>query len=325
MTESKTIRVAAVQTNSINGEIDRNLVHASPFVAQAKSKGAQLILLPELISTGYELTDSIWSAAEPSEGPTVQWLKEQALEHSVWIGTSFLEAVEDHFYNTFVLVNSDGQESMRVRKNKPGATEAFFFEGSHGSHVVDTPFGRIGVSICYEGYLASSVQSLHQENPDFVLMPMSAPTPTLNKPVTQTALEEYNAALKTGASNLAKELGIPTIMANKVGRWKTKTPWPFPTEDSTFPGFSSIAGADGEVISSLGNQEGIIVTDIVLNPEKKTKQLPEMFGKWARRPPKLFKLFIIAETLGRLKYLFSIKRRRMARMVSKAGINSAKM
>jgi predicted amidohydrolase len=316
MTESKTIRVAAVQINSINGEIDHNLAHASSFVAQAKSKGAQLILLPELMSAGYELTDSIWRSAEPSQGPTVQWLKEQAIKHSVWIGTSFLEAVKDHFYNTFVLVNSDGQESMRVRKRKPGATEAFFYEGFPGSHVVDTPFGRIGVSICYEGYLASSVQSLHQENPDFVLMPMSAPTPTLNKPIRQTDLEEYNAAIKTVSSNLANELGIPAIMANKVGHWKTKTPWPFPAEDSTFPGFSSIVEADGEVISSLGNQEGVIVADIVLNPENKTKQLPEMFGKWARRPPRLFKLFTIAETLGRLKYLLCIKRRRMARMVS---------
>jgi N-carbamoylputrescine amidase len=316
MSESKTIRVAAVQIDSINGDIDRNLAHAVPFVAQAKSKGAQLILLPELMSTGYELTDSIWSSAEPSQGTTVQWLKEQALKHSVWIGTSFLEAVKDHFYNTFVLVNPDGQESLRVRKSKPGATEAFFFEGSYGSHVVDTPFGRIGVSICYEGYLATSVQSLHREKPDFVLMPMSAPTPTLNRPVKQTDLEEYNAAVKTGASNLANELGVPAIMANKVGNWKTKTPWPFPAENSTFPGFSSIADADGEIISSLENQEGVIVADIVLNPEKKTKQLPEMFGKWARRPPRIFKLFIIAETIGSLNYLLSIKRRHMARMVS---------
>ena len=225
MKESKTIRVAAVQTSSINGEIDHNLAHVAPFVSEAKSKGAQLILLPELMATGYEFTDSIWRAAEPSQGPTVQWLKEQALKHSVWIGTSFLEAVEDHFYNTFVLVNSDGQESMRVQKSKPGATEAFFYKGSSGSHVVDTQFGRIGVSICYEGYLASSIQSLHQEEPDFVLMPMSAPTPTLNKPITETDLEEYNAAVKTVASDLAGELGLPVLMANKVGHWKTKTPF----------------------------------------------------------------------------------------------------
>jgi predicted amidohydrolase len=37
MTESKTIRVAAVQINSINGEIDHNLAHASPFVARMVS------------------------------------------------------------------------------------------------------------------------------------------------------------------------------------------------------------------------------------------------------------------------------------------------
>jgi predicted amidohydrolase len=127
MNTAKTIRIAAVQMFSINGQVDRNLSHAAPFVAEAEGKGAELILLPEFMSTGYELTDAIWEVAEPPYGPTVMWLVQQAVKHSISIGTSFLEAVADRFYNTFVLINPQGEEAMRVRKAQPAAIEAYFF------------------------------------------------------------------------------------------------------------------------------------------------------------------------------------------------------
>ena len=322
MNKAKTIRVAAVQMASSNGQIEGNLAHAALLVAEARNKGAELVLLPEFMPTGYELTDAIWDVAEPSQGSTVSWLKEQTLKHSLWIGTSFLEAVGDHFYNTFVLVGSDGKEVMRVRKARPAAIEAYFFAGFPGSHVADTGLGRIGVSICYEGFLASTIRYLHEENADFVLMPLSAPTPTLNLGLQPSDLDTYHESIRTSSSAVAKMLGVPTVMANKVGCWKIRPPRPFPPEDSTFPGLSSIAGPDGEILASLANQEGVIVADIDLNPEKKAKQLPKFSGKWARPVPKFFGLFAIAETLGGLRYRLSIKRRRMARKIADGATES---
>jgi N-carbamoylputrescine amidase len=191
-----------------------------------------------------------------------------------------------------------------------------FFEGCPGRHVADTPLGRIGVSICYEGFLASTIRSLHEENADFVLMPHSAPTPTLNTWLRKKDLNDFEEALRTTSSAVASALGVPTVMANKVGPWKTRPPFPFSAEDSAFPGLSAIAGADGAVLASLGNHEGVVVADITLNPDNKVKNLPPLPGKWARPVPSFFKLFAIAEMLGHLRYVLSSKRRRMARKVS---------
>lgn len=312
----KTIRVAAVQAESVSGKIEHNLAHASRFVEEARRQRSEVVLLAELFPTGFDMSGSIWEAGEPSAGTTVNWLKEQSRKHDIWIGTSFLEAVENRFYNTFVLMNPQGDEVARVRKAKAAATEAYFYEGAPGSHVVDTPLGRIGVSICYECALASTIRRLHEEGADFVLMPHSAPTPTLSTGLRQSNIDEFNESLRSVSSAMARELGVPTVMPNKTGRWKTRLPWPLPDEDSSFPGYSSIADSDGNILASLGNSEGVIVAEITLDPAKKAKCPPQTYGKWARPVPGFFGLFVIPETLGKIFYLSSLKRRRIARSIS---------
>lgn len=316
MSKARAVKVAAVQVISENGTIEFNLAHAEPFVREAASKGAELVLLPEFLPTGYEVNCSIWNAAEPYEGLTVQWLRKLAKKFGIWIGTSFLEAEGNEFFNTFVLADSSGQDCIRVRKSKPAATEAFLFTGAATPRVVETPFGRIGISICYEATLSSTLHALAAEEADLVLMPMSAPTPTLNAPLTQEDLDEYNEAIKMLASSTAKALGVPAVMANKVGPWKTVSPWPFPAEDSRFPGCSAIAAADGTVLSQADDCEGVLVAEVVLDPALKVGSFSLLRGKWARKPPRLFRLFVIAETLGRLSYLLGFRRRRLARRVS---------
>ena len=76
------------------------------------------------------------------------------------MGTSFLEAEREHFFNTFVLIKPDGQEAGRVRKQSSALFEFFFVKGHGGPHVLDTEFGKVGVGICYENQLnaASSDQ-----------------------------------------------------------------------------------------------------------------------------------------------------------------------
>jgi len=317
--EAKRIRVAAVQASSDEGDTRNNLARVAPLVSEACAKGAQFVLLPEFLSTGYRLERSIWDRAEPANGITAQWLVEQARKHAVWIGTSFLEASGSDFYNSFVLIDPKGKEVLRTRKSKPAATEAYYFRGDRSGGVVDTPLGRIGVSICYEAALFETVQALYRQGADWVLMPMSAPTPTLNKPLSPADIDEYNDAIRNLASDVSIDLGVPTLMANKVGRWRTKSPWPFPLEESRFLGCSTICDAGGIVRSQMGDEEGVIVAEIELDARSKANELPASVGKWARKPPRLFNLLVIAETLGKISYLSSTRRRRVAQRVSMSG------
>jgi N-carbamoylputrescine amidase len=164
------INVAAIQMESKNGLIKANLEHALPFIDEAAEKGAELIVLPEFMPTGYIFTKAIWDAGEPGEGLTVQWLKEHSKRLGVYLGTSFLEADGEDFFNTFVLTTPEGKEAGRVRKQTPAAFEAYFTKGDPGSHVIETDFGKVGVGICYENMLSYMPRLMYTHSVDIMLM-----------------------------------------------------------------------------------------------------------------------------------------------------------
>ena len=323
MTEKKvkTLRVAAVQMESKNGLIDENLERATKLINQAARKGAKLILLPEFMPTGYLLTKSIWKAAEPKDGQTVKWLKKNSKRLKVWLGTSFLEADQDDFFNTFVLTTPDGQIANRVRKQKPALVEAYFTKGDSSPHVIDTELGKIGVGICYENMLYYLPRLMHQQSVDLILMPHSAPSlmvPSLMKSYifTYKALEAYINTLKYAAQRMSRILGVPSIMVNKCGQWKTSLPGLLPNQDSSFPGLSSIADSDGTIKAQLNDVEGVLVEDVTLDPSRKIYKIPQSYGRWSLKLPWLFNLCPVIEFLGTLSYSLSPRRKKMAREIS---------
>ena len=309
------LRVAAVQAVSRDGEIARNLAHADPLVARAAGEGAELVLLPELYSTGFRMTRDIWRAAEPSNGPTAQWLCETAQKHGIWIGTSFLEAAEGDLYNSFLLTAPSGAPAGRVRKSRPAAPEAYFYKAGDDPHVIETPLGRIGVSICYEQMLAEVVRGLHAARIDLLLMPHSAPRPTAQRGFSERDVERLLEVIRLGPPWLAKTLGVPSVMANKAGPWKSPLPFIFPSEDTAFCGLSGIFDAEGTTLTRLGEMEGIALHDVVLDPARQRPALPAMPGHWSRPVPWFATLWRGVEWLGSLNYRLSRERRKAAKEV----------
>lgn len=317
--EARILRVAAVQMESKNGLIEANLEHAAGLVEQAAERGAKLILLPEFMPTGYVMTRAIWDAAEPKEGPTVKWLEENSRRLNVWLGTSFLEADGDDFFNTFVMTTPDGEEAGRVRKQTPAVFEAYFTKGDTGPHVIDTEFGKIGVGICYENFHCYLPRTMYHQSVDTILMPHSAPTPMENPLCTREYVKWYDNAHRECAQRSARLLGVPAIMANKCGSWQTPLPGPFPPQDSSFPGLSAIADSDGTGKAQLSDKEGVIVEDVTLDPSRKTHTPPQCWGRWAIKVPRQTKVFRAVEAFGGLSYSLSSERKKRAREISSAG------
>ena len=307
-TKSKIVQVAAVQIESKNGLVEANLEHAKPLIEQAAQGDAQLIMLPEFMPTGYIFTTAIWDGAEPKHGPTVQWLKENSKRLGVWLGTSFLEADGEDFFNTFVLATPEGKEAGRVRKQTPAAYEAFFTRGGYGSHVMDTELGRIGVGICYENQLTYIPQIMQEQSADILLMPHSYP-----------AIAQMAMSLGDLAQRYARLLGIPAVVCNKSGPWRSPYPGiPFYTANSYFPGLSTIADSDGSVKAQLGNEEKAIIAAVTFDPNLKTHEVPRHGGRWAWKGPWIRNGARVMEVLGRLWYRMSSERKRKALKVSSA-------
>jgi N-carbamoylputrescine amidase len=313
--KGKTIRVAAIQMVSENGNIDKNLAHAVKFVEEAAQKGAKLIALPEFMATGYKLTKDIWDAGEPKNGPTVTWLKENSKRLGVYIGASYLEADSEDFFNTFVLTNPSGEEAGRVRKQTPASMEACFTKGEAGSHMIDTKFGKIGVGICYENWLSYMPQLMHTQSVDIMLMPSSAPTFPPSK-FMKSFVNGYNSILKSLPTYYSKLLGIPIVSINKCGLGPV-LPMLSP-RGSRFPGFSAITNADGSLKVQMGDEEGVIVEDVTLDPALKVNTPPLCRGRWAMDVPLMMKSAPFNEAILGIYYALNADRKRRARIISKS-------
>lgn len=313
------LRVAAVQMISENGKIATNLAHATFLVEQAAQQGAQVVLLPEFMPTGYCLGDEIWEAAEPTQGPTVSWLKENARQFGVWLGTSFLEAEGKDMFNTFVLANPRGEVAGRVRKQTPAIWEAYFFKGQVSPHAIDTSLGKIGVSICFESLTAEVAATLSKQSVDLVLMPHSYPVLSHSSGVFRR--ERMIHYLETITPLYASLLGVPIVLANKCGAWDSPIPGPplIKNIGSRFPGLSSIVDSDGSVKSRLGDEEGVIVADVTLDPTRKCHSTPPHYGRYITPGPPQRSIIRLIEAMGRLSYSLSSRRKSKALAVSSPG------
>jgi N-carbamoylputrescine amidase len=263
------IRIGVVQSTSTDRAITENLRAVEPLVARAAEQGAQIVVLPEFLPSGYALNFSMWDAAEVANGETVRWLKRTSKKFGIYLGTSFLEANGDDFYNTFVITDPHGNECGRVRKEYPTGPETNFFRGEAGTHIIRTPLARIGVGICQENYRCSLAQRMYEGKADLILMPHSFPDTSMSG--------GWRAPPGTYiASWYATHLGVPVAMVNKVGPWSARTA--SGASVGTFSGLSAVVDATGRTQVLLGSQPGVGVADVVLDPTAKARWAPDCSG-----------------------------------------------
>lgn len=296
------------------GNRDRNLLRATKLIEDAARQGAQLVLLPELMPGGYTLTEQIWDTAEPLHGPTNGWISALCRRLGLYIGTTFLEADGADFYNTFVLVDPNGEVSGRVRKSPPASFEAYYFQAGSDPHWFDTPLGRIGVGICFENALYERYLELHAADIDLYLRPFSGASFEAKFPIRKCDVEVLNGALRDGTVETARTMGIPVVMSNKVGRLVTALPAGFPSQDIEFPGFSAIADSDGTLLGQLASgTEGVVVGTVTLDPARKQRQqVPNTYGRWTAKMPWWSIIWLLTQKLGERSYRRSAVRRERA-------------
>ncbi len=168
-----TIRVAAIQSESSFGKPQVNREHLASLARQAARNGAGIIVLPETSITGYLTADlkTTWQvdgrpttaglagadpkdAAETVPGPSTEFFGQRAEEHGIYLTVPLVEVDRKtgRYYNTLVLLGPDGHIAAHYRKINPWpwAERSWATNGNLGHPVVDSPFGRLGLLICYD-------------------------------------------------------------------------------------------------------------------------------------------------------------------------------
>jgi beta-ureidopropionase len=272
------VRIAGVQ---FVGHADRevNVRTAIRMVRQAAAQGANIVCLPELFSTMYfcvETRREYFDWAEPIPGPTIERMAEVARETGiVLIAPIFERAPDGLFYNAAAVIGPDGRVTGKYRKSsiplmdvarskEPRGNEKFYFEpGDLGFPTFPTPFGRIGILICYDRHFPEAARVLGLDGAEIVFVPTAT-----------TGMARYLWDLELRAHAVANIYYVCGV--NKVG---------VDVGGSTrnHHGASVIVNPRGEILGQGSDtREDIVIADVDLSV------IPELRALWGyyrdRRP-----------------------------------------
>ncbi|HSW70374.1 MAG TPA: nitrilase-related carbon-nitrogen hydrolase, partial [Gammaproteobacteria bacterium] len=176
--------VAAIQMTS-GTLIKNNLQTAARLIKQASDNGAQLVVLPEnfaLMSASD--ADKLKAAEKPGAGLIQDFLAEQAAEQRLWLvgGTLPLISPNPHkTYNASPIYNEKGEQVACYKKIhlfdamvKPGLEvyeESHTVEAGKEIVVVDSPFGRLGLAICYDLRFPELFRALAKLGAEIIAVP----------------------------------------------------------------------------------------------------------------------------------------------------------
>jgi len=156
-------KVAAIQMAS-GPNVNANLTEAGRLIGMAVNAKAKLVVLPENFAImGLTETDKVNIREKDGEGPIQDFLAEQCVKHGVWLvgGTVPLVAGDSNkVRGACLLLNDKGERVSRYDKihlfdvNLPESGENYneseTIEKGDEIVVVDTPFGKLGLAVCYD-------------------------------------------------------------------------------------------------------------------------------------------------------------------------------
>lgn len=173
------VRAALIQM-ACGENPQENLERAISFVRGAAGEGAQIICLPELFRSRYfakTIDSKYFELAESLESGSTPVLQNMARELKVVIISAIFEkANQGLYYNSAVVIDPAGAILGIYRKNHipltPALQEKFYFKpGDLGFPIFQTPFGRIGVLICYDRYFPEGFRILGLKGAHMVFIP----------------------------------------------------------------------------------------------------------------------------------------------------------
>jgi nitrilase len=155
------LRAAAIQMAS-GPNVSANLAEAARLIDIAAQAGAKLVALPEYFAImGLKDTDKVAAREEPGKGPIQKFLATQAKQHGIWLvgGSVPLDCgLVRKVYNSCLVFDDKGKQVARYDKihlfgldlGGEHYREDTTIKPGEKIVVVDSPFGRIGLSICYD-------------------------------------------------------------------------------------------------------------------------------------------------------------------------------
>src|SRR5215471_19348641 len=271
--QKKRFRAAAAQTLARLGDIRHNIELSRQLVNEAVRQGAELVVLPECMNTGYlfDSADHCRALAESvPDGPFVAAMSALAREHGIFVASGITEwdPARGRIFNSGIMLDRKGEVAIHYHKQFLATHDQnWFCFGERGCPVVDTDLGRIGLLICFDGRIPEIARSLALQGAEIL--------------VDMANFFAMDQADMWGPAR-AYENGVWLVAATKAGHERS----------IYYPGGSMIVEPTGRVVAKMPyDRHGIIVADVF--PEQaRDKSIYACNDKFADRRPLTYPILV---------------------------------
>ena len=202
------MRVFALELNNDLKGIPQRKEYIESLIRQLPSP--ELVVLPELALCSYMASQEIWKYADNCSRDTADWAVQTARRYHTYLGVGYLDKEDGDYYNRFLIAGPDG---IYGTVSKSEGESAVFRRGNFGS-VISTPFGKVGVAICYDSRRRHFYENVKGEELSLILFPHGAPADP-KQPEKEHLENDKRCLLYVDA------FGVPVVYVNSTGSLET--------------------------------------------------------------------------------------------------------
>jgi N-carbamoylputrescine amidase len=270
------MKIALIQ-QSCSEDKQQNLQRGLATARKAAESGAKIICFAELafepFYPQYKDSSKYLEKAEPIPGPVTKALSKIAAKYKVVIIPNLFERDGDKTYDCSPLITVDGSipgttRMVHITDYACFHEQQYYTPGDRGAPVYDTPFGKIGIAICYDRHYPEYMRALALNGAEIVFIPQAGATGEWPEGL-------FESELRTAAF----QNGYFTALCNRVGK----------EPKLTFAGESFVCDPSGTVTAQAEQSiEQILYCDVDLSEVENShaKKLflkdrrPELYADW---------------------------------------------
>ncbi len=243
------IIVGIVQFDILTGKVEENLKTAIGGINSLASKGADIIVLPEMFSSSFDYDNLIKHSEETAE--ILFKLKQTAQQNNVIIAASMPEIENKNIFNTLYLIEKNGKLAESYRKIhlfSPTCEDKHFRNGTKPV-VCKTSAGNIGLMICYDLRFPELCRKLTDDGAEIIIIAAQWP---------ELRVEHWDILIKARAI----ENQVFVAAANRCGK----------SNDLKFPGHSQVISPWGKELAKANGNFELLVAELNLTEITKARE-----------------------------------------------------
>jgi predicted amidohydrolase len=226
--------------------IPENVERALDYVRQAKLKGADIVCLPEMVTTA-NVAPELEAYAESYPGEFTRAFRDVARKEKINLVAPYLVRSGKKVYNQATVINRKGDIEGYYRKVQPTGAESRSITPGSSLPVFKLDFGTIAVMICMDIYFAEIPRIYAFKGAEVVFWPTVSHGPTQEALRSQLTVRAMDNSLVMVESNLASH----PPYAPYSGRFR--------------PATARIVDHNGDIIAQTGRRHGIAIADVDLD------------------------------------------------------------